>query len=78
MVNFNKHIRYNNIESLSDPYYTLFFAIIGKTILYLDKQAVGHPISFVFDHQGNVGYRAAELVRLFPFLVRLIPYMRVE
>ena len=62
---FNWHLRYNELESLSNPsYYTLFFGVIGRIIKYLDEQVDRHPVSFVFDQQGKIGHSAAEMVRL--------------
>ena len=60
---FDRHLRANVFEPLSDPYYVLFIGIITKTILYLEKQNERHPVSFIFDHQGKVGHAAAEIVQ---------------
>lgn len=61
---FSKFLRVNDVAPLSDPYYLLFMAMIGMVIIGLDREGETAPISFVFDEQGHIGFKALEMVRV--------------
>jgi hypothetical protein len=61
---FEKFMKVNDIEILSDPYYTLFLSIIGMVVIALNQQDEKHPVSFVFDEQGRLGFRALEMAQI--------------
>jgi hypothetical protein len=68
---FEKFMKFNEFEILTDPYYTLFLSIIGMVIIALDKQDERHPVSFIFDEQGSIGFKALEMARIINQNVRL-------
>ena len=51
---FNKFLKFNAVEMLKNPYYTLFFAVLSMVVIAPNQQEERHPISFVFDEQGEV------------------------
>lgn len=59
---FTRFMKVIDVEVLDDPYYLLFISVVGLTIIYVDKQDDRAPISFVFDEQGSIGFRALDMV----------------